>query len=295
MRPWLDRSGRFSPLKAAIFAALFLPAAWIAFAYFSGRLEPMPIFQALQQCGLWAIRLLLISLAVTPLRKLFHWPALIQARRMIGVAAFAYAAAHFGLYVVDQSFAFGTVASEIALRFYLTIGFAALLGLSALAATSTDGMLRRLGGKRWRRLHRLVYVIGLLGSIHYFLQSKAAVSEPTVMAGLFLWLMGYRAILALLGEDRRLSVWGLVALALGAAALTALGEAGYFWLRMGVDPARVLAADLMFRFGPRPAWIVLMVGLAVAAIARFRQSAGRQNRERHAERRRALAAEAGAG
>ena len=294
MRPWLDRGGRFSPLKAAIFAVLFLPAAWIAFAYLAGRLEPMPISQALQQCGLWAIRLLLISLAVTPLRRLFHWARLVQARRMIGVAAFAYAAAHFALYVADQSFALGTVATEIALRFYLTIGFAGLLGLSALAATSTDAMLRRLGGKRWQRLHRLVYAIGLLGSVHYFLQSKAAVSEPTVMAGIFLWLMGYRAILALLGEDRRLPLWGLVALALGVAAATALGEAGYFWLRMGVDPARVLAADLVFRFGPRPAWILLMAGLAVAAVAWLRQSAGRQNRERRTERRRALAVEAGA-
>lgn len=292
--PWLDRSGRFSPLKAAIFAALLAPGLWIALAYLGGRLEPMPVSQALHQCGLWAIRLLMVSLAVTPLRRLFHWPQLVPARRMIGVAAFAYAAAHFTLYAADQSFALGTVASEIALRFYLTIGFVALLGLAALAATSTDGMLRRLGGRRWRRLHRLVYLIGLLGTIHYFLQSKANVSEATVVAGVFLWLMAYRAVAALPGEERALPLWGLAALAAGIAIATALGEAGYLWLRLGVDPARVLAADLVFKFGPRPAWIVLMVGLAVAAVALLRHSAGRRHRARRGERRRALAAEAGA-
>lgn len=292
--PWLDRSGRFSPLKAAIFAALFLPGLWIAFAYLTGRLEPLPIMQALRNCGLWTIRLLIITLAVTPFRRLFHWPGLIQARRMIGVAAFAYAIAHFSLYVGDQSFALGKVASEIALRFYLTIGFAALLGLCALAATSTDGMLRRLGGRRWRRLHRLIYVIGALGTVHYFLQSKANVSEATVVAGIFLWLMGYRAIVALLGEERRLPIWGVLALGIAAAIVTALGEAAYFWLRIGADPTRVLAADLVFRFGPRPAWFVLMVGLAIAAIAFFRRSAGGKARGRRAERRRALAPEGGA-
>jgi sulfoxide reductase heme-binding subunit YedZ len=292
MAPWLDRSGRFSPFKTAVFVALFLPGAWIAFAYVTGRLEPLPFTQAIHHAGLWAIRLLIVTLAVTPFRRLFHWPELIQIRRMIGVGAFAYAIAHLSLYVIDQSFDLGKVASEIALRFYLTIGFVALVGLSALAATSTDGMLRRLGGRRWRRLHKLVYPIALLGVVHYFLQSKANVSEPTVVAGIFLWLMGYRALHAMLGEERRMPVAAVFALAVAAGLVTALGEAVYFWARMGADPLRVLAADLVFRFGPRPAWFVLAITLAVAAIALVRKSAGTRQRERRAERRRALAAEA---
>jgi len=292
MAPWFDRSGRFSPFKTAVFAALFLPGLWIGFAYATGRLEPLPIMQAIHHAGLWAIRLLVITLMVTPFRRLFHWPELIQLRRMIGVGAFAYALGHFSLYVVDQAFDLGKVASEIALRFYLTIGFTALVGLSALAATSTDGMLRRLGGRRWRRLHKLVYPIALLGVIHYFLQSKANVSEATVVAGIFIWLMAYRALQALLGEERPLPLWGVFALGIAAALATAFGEAAYFWARIGADPTRVLAADLMFRFGPRPAWFVLGFGMLVGLVALARAGAGRRKRERRAERRRALAAEA---
>lgn len=292
MAPWRDRSGRFSAFKTAIFAALLLPGAWIAFAYLTGRLEPLPFTQVLRYCGLWAIRLLIVTLAVTPFWRLFHWPELIQVRRMIGVGAFAYAIAHFSLYVIDQSFDLGRVATEIALRFYLTIGFVVLVGLSALAATSTDGMLRRLGGRRWRRLHKLVYPIVLLGVIHYFLQSKAAVGQPTVVAGVFLWLMSYRALQAIPGVERRMPVWAVFALAIAATLATALGEAAYFWARMGADPLRVLGADLVFRFGPRPVWYVLGITLAIAIVALLRNSAGKRGRERRAGRRRALAAEA---
>ena len=184
MWPWLDRGGRFSPLKSIVFALLFAPGLWLAWRLAAGQLGPRPINEIILHTGLWTIRLLLISLAVTPLRQLLRWPQLVTVRRMIGVAAFAYGAAHLTAFATDKAFDLGVIATEIVTRFYLTIGALALAGLAALAATSTDRMVRRLGGRNWRRLHRLVYAIGILGAVHFFLQSKLDVAEPIVMAGL---------------------------------------------------------------------------------------------------------------
>ncbi len=273
MQPWLDYSGRLSPLKLLVFVALFLPGGWIALALASGQLGADPIKETLHQLGLWAIRLLLITLAVTPARSILQWPRVMLVRRMLGVAAFAYAAAHLSLYIVDEAFDLAKVASEIALRFYLTIGFVALLGLAALAATSTDGMVRRLGGRRWQRLHRLVYPIVVLGLIHYFIQSKLIVYEPMVMDGLFLWLMGYRLVAAR-RRDRRVPLAALAVLSLASAALTALGEAVYYWLKTGVDPSRVLAVNLSLATGIRPGVVVLIVGAAVTVLAALRALQG---------------------
>jgi len=153
--PWKDYSGRTSPLKLTVFIALFAPALWTALSFFLGWLQPQPFTAAIQQIGLWTIRLIFIALAITPLRGVVQWPRLILVRRMIGVGACAYALSHLSLFTADQKFDIAKVASEIALRIYLTIGFTAVLGLAALAATSTDGMLRRLG-RRWQSLHRLV-------------------------------------------------------------------------------------------------------------------------------------------
>jgi methionine sulfoxide reductase heme-binding subunit len=292
MQPWLDYSGRLSPLKLLVFVALFLPGGWIALALASGQLGADPIKEALHQLGLWTIRLLLITLAVTPARSILQWPRVMLIRRMLGVAAFAYAAAHLSLYVVDEAFDLAKVASEIALRFYLTIGFVALLGLAALAATSTDGMVRRLGGRRWQRLHRLVYPIVAIGLIHYFIQSKLIVYEPMVMDGLFLWLMGYRLIAAR-RRDRRVPLAALAVLSLASAALTALGEAVYYWLKTGVDPSRVLAVNLSLATGIRPGVVVLAVGAAVTALAALRALQGRRRGTGGRNRRPAQAAIAG--
>src|SRR5258708_24989871 len=192
--PWQDYSGRTSPLKLAIFVALFGPALWTALSFAMGWLQPQPYTAAIREIGLWTIRLIFIALAVTPLRSILQWPRLILVRRMIGVAAFAYAITHLSLYTADQMFDLAKVASEIVRRIYLTIGFAAVLGLSALAATSTDGMIRRLGGRNWQRLHRLVYLIALLAVVHYCMQSKLDLWEPSIMAGIYGWLMGYRLL-----------------------------------------------------------------------------------------------------
>lgn len=259
MFPWHDRSGRVSVLKSVIFVSLFAPGAWTAWGLMAGTLGSRPILEAIHQTGLWTIRLLFLSLAVTPLRRILGWPQIIQLRRMIGVAAFCYVVAHLVLYTVDQNFRLGFVASEIALRIYLTIGFVTLLGLAALAATSTDGMIRRLGGRAWRRLHRVVYALAVLATIHYFMQSKIDVTEATVMAGLYGWLMACR----LPGVADRMPLAGL-ALSVLAGLATAGFEAGYYALATGVPADRVLQANLTLMAGLRPGWMVVLITAAVS-------------------------------
>ena len=271
MYPWNDYSGRLSPLKLVVFVSLFVPASWVAVAYFFDLLGARPLNEAIHQIGLWTIRLIFLALAITPLRQILGMPRLIIVRRMIGVAAFIYVMIHFGLYATDQAFDLGKVAREIAIRVYLTVGFAALLGLAALAATSTDAMIRRLGGPRWRRLHQFVYLIGILAVIHYCFQSKLDLWEPTIMAGLLFWLLAYRLLTRLVGVRGRLPDLWVGGLSLAATLVTAVGEAIYFKLALGVDPMRVLQADLSLAAGIRPAAIVLAVGIAVAGAGAIRE------------------------
>jgi sulfoxide reductase heme-binding subunit YedZ len=273
MRPWQDRRGRLAPLKAVVFALLFGPAGVLLGRMAAADLGPRPLTEIIHETGLWGLRLLFLALAVTPLRETLRWPQLILVRRMIGVAAFAYLVIHLTVYIGDQGFDLAHVAAEIASRIYLTIGFGALLMLAALAATSTDGAIRLLGGRRWQALHRLAYPAALLATVHFFLQSKLDVREATVMAGLYVWLMLYRVLRAL----RRPAIPGPVLLGLLAllvGVVTFGGEALYFWQKSGVDPWRVLAADLSLRLGPRPGWIVLGIALAVALAAALRRITG---------------------
>jgi len=268
--PWQDYSGRTSPLKLAIFVALFGPGLWTALSFAMGWLQPQPFTAAIREIGLWTIRLIFIALAITPLRAILQWSRLILVRRMIGVAAFAYAIAHLSLYTADQMFDLAKVASEIVHRIYLTIGFAAVLGLSALAATSTDAMTRRLGGRNWQRLHRLVYGIALLAVVHYCMQSKLDLWEPTIVAGIYGWLMGYRLLARYVAVRGRLPLLWVGLLGVMAAVATALGETAYFWLAFGVAPMRVIAANWSLVTGVRPAAIVLGLALAVTAAGAVR-------------------------
>ena len=256
--PWRERNGRFSPVKAIVFALLFAPVAWIAFEAATGMLFPKPVTEMIHRTGEWAVRLVLISLAVTPLRRFAQWPKLIAVRRMIGVAAFAYALAHLGLYVVDQKFDLLHVGSEIARRFYLTIGFTALLGLAALSATSTDAMIRRLGPARWNGLHKLVYAIAALAILHFYIQKKLDVSEPALMMGLYFILMPARLL-----HSRGWPAWGVVAgSALIAPPATALLEATWYALVRHIDFWEVLSANFDPDMSPRPSHFVALAGLA---------------------------------
>jgi methionine sulfoxide reductase heme-binding subunit len=268
--PWQDRSGKFSLLKTLTLAALLVPGLAMAHDYARGLLGPRPITEVIHGSGLWAIRLLLLSLAITPARQILRLPQLIGLRRMLGVATFCYAALHLAMDAADKMFDLEVVVAEIVHRVYLAIGATALLLLLALAATSTDGMVQRLGGKRWQTLQRSVYVIALLATTHFFLQSKIDQSEPAMMAGFLLWLLGYRALSRQGGTALATAPRSLLGLTLGAALITALGEAAYFALFTGIPGSLVLEADISFAAGPRPMWIVLGAGLLATAGAALR-------------------------
>ena len=136
------------------------------------------------------------------------------------------------LYAADQAFDLAKIATEIAVRIYLTIGFAAVLGLAALAATSTDGMIRRLGARRWQRLHRLVYVIALLAVVHYCMQSKLDLWEPTIMAGIYAWLILYRVLARPVGARSRLSLVGVAVLGRRGRGADRIRRGGIFLDRL---------------------------------------------------------------
>jgi methionine sulfoxide reductase heme-binding subunit len=266
-----DRTGRFSPLKATTLAILLAPFAWILYRAGAHDLGPLPVKEALHMAGDWALRFLIATLAMTPAQRIFNWPKLALIRRMAGVGTFCYAALHFVLYIAYSKFDVGFVASEIVYRFYLLIGFVALLGLSALAATSTDAMVRKLGAK-WKKLHQLVYGISVLALLHAFIQYKLDATPAALMAGFFLLFMVYRFAI------KRRVAWTPAVLAgcaaLGAAAAAA-AEFAWYRLATGVDPVRVLKANFVVMHGIRPAVWVLIAGLAVAAVYAIKKSAPR--------------------
>jgi sulfoxide reductase heme-binding subunit YedZ len=277
--PWKDRQGRFSWMKTTVFVAAFVPALVTAWWAIRGELGGRPVMEAIHNMGLWAIRFLMIALAVTPARAVFDAPRVILVRRMLGLTALAYAIAHFSLYILSEQFNLLTVASEIVLRFYLLIGFIALLVLIALGVTSTDAMIRRMG-VWWKRLHWLVYPVAVLALLHYFIQSKANVSEAVVFAGVFLWLMGLR----LLPAAWRGNPAALLGLGIVAGFATAGVEFAWYALATGINPWRVLAVNESLRYGLRPAQIVGLAGIGVAVLAGLQWLRGRfANISRHAQ------------
>ena len=256
-----EKSGRASPEKIAAFALAIVPALWLLGLVATDQLGPRPVMEAIHFCGRWTVRLILLALLITPARRILNWNKLINARRTLGVAAACYAACHFTLFIVDQKYDLAKVASEIALRFYLTLGFTTFLGLIALGVTSTDAAVRRLGA-RWGTLHQAVYVIGVLAVIHFALQKKLDIYEPTLMMGLLSWLLAYRALYK---WRREVGLAGLVALALFATLFTMLFEALWYGILTGVPPARVIALNFMLMVDIRPAWWVLAASLVVIA------------------------------
>lgn len=260
--PWNERNGRLSALKLVVFVLLFAPAAWIVYQAATGMLYPKPVTEMIHRTGDWAVRLVLLSLLMTPLRRFAQWPKLIAVRRIVGVAAFAYAVAHLSLFIIDQKYNVAHVAAEIALRVYLAIGFAVWLGLAALTATSTDAMIRRLGAARWNRLHKLVYAIAALAIFHFYLQWKLDVSQPVLMMGLYFILM-----LARLSQKRGWPAWGVVVgSALFATLATALLEATRYAIVRHIDFWAVLSANFNSDMSPRPSHYVALAGIAFLVV-----------------------------
>src|SRR5262250_1960368 len=185
--------------KPLVFIACLAPLAWLAsgaFGWFGLSLGVDPVKELEHECGKTALNLLLLTLAVTPVRELIGQPQLLRLRRMLGLFAFFYVLLHFTIYVVlDLELNFATLGADIAKRPYITIGFTALLLLIPLAVTSTNGMMRRLG-RRWQSLHRLIYVVAVLGVWHFYWQVKRDIREPLLYAGMLAILLGYRVVRA---------------------------------------------------------------------------------------------------
>ncbi|MCK9517309.1 MAG: protein-methionine-sulfoxide reductase heme-binding subunit MsrQ [Thiohalobacteraceae bacterium] len=180
MKPWL---------KPAAFVLCLLPLAWLGFALLTDRLGANPIEALTRDTGEWTLRLLLITLCMTPLRRFMGWRWPLRLRRMLGLFAFFYACVHLSTYVwLDQFFAWGEIWRDIVKRPFITVGMLAFVLLVPLAATSNRFMLKRLG-RNWVRLHRLAYVIPALGVVHFWWLVKADVRTPLIYALLFLLLM----------------------------------------------------------------------------------------------------------
>jgi sulfoxide reductase heme-binding subunit YedZ len=183
--------------KPLVFIASLVPLAWLvcaAFGWLDLSLGADPVKKLEHFCGKTALNFLMLTLLVTPLRHLAGLPHLLRLRRMLGLFAFFYVVLHFAVYVVlDQELNLRSVWADVAKRPYITIGFAALLMLIPLAVTSTNRMMRRLG-RRWQKLHRLIYVIAVLGVWHFYWQVKRDVREPLIYVGILAVLLGYRYV-----------------------------------------------------------------------------------------------------
>ncbi|MGI9336476.1 MAG: sulfite oxidase heme-binding subunit YedZ [Gammaproteobacteria bacterium] len=185
------RAGRL--LKPLVFVLACVPAALLIAGLFTGGLGVNPVETITHRTGETALQLLLLTLAVTPLRRLSGWQVIARLRRMLGLFAFFYVTLHFTIYaVLDASLDPAYVLDDIVKRPYITIGFLAACTLVPLAATSTNAMVKRLGGAAWRRLHKLVYVAAAVAVTHYLWLVKADVVEPAIYAAMFIALMTLR-------------------------------------------------------------------------------------------------------
>ena len=179
--------------KPLVFVAALSPFLWLAFRALTGRLSVNPIEDITLTTGIWALRFLLASLAITPIRRLTGWQRVIQYRRMLGLFAFFYGLLHFLTWLVlDQFFAWDFILADIAKRPYITVGFTGFVLMIPLAITSTAGWIRRLGGRWWNRLHRLVYATAVAGVIHFLWLVKVVEAEQIFYAGIVAALLGLR-------------------------------------------------------------------------------------------------------
>lgn len=180
-------------VKAALFLLCLYPLARLGFLGFTDGLTANPIEFITRSTGTWTLVMLLATLSVTPLRRLLAWPWLTRLRRMLGLYAFFYGCLHLITYLwLDQFFDLSAIVRDIVKRPFITMGFAGFVLMLPLALTSTNAMMRRLGGQRWRRLHKLAYVIPIAGVLHYWWMVKRDITEPALYAGVLAVLLGMR-------------------------------------------------------------------------------------------------------
>ena len=198
---WSPNERQTAILKILVFVMCLTPLAFLVAQAIQGGLGANPIEAITRSLGDWTLRFLLITLAVTPLRRLTGLAWLVKFRRMLGLFAFFYVLLHLTSYVgLDQFFDWPAMGRDLVKRPFITAGFTAFLLLIPLAITSTHAMIRRLGGRRWQRLHRAVYVIGLLGVLHYFWLVKQDISQPLLYAGILGVLLGARLVWRMLAH-----------------------------------------------------------------------------------------------
>ncbi len=191
-------------LKVLVFLVCLAPFGYLAWRAWNQNLTANPIEYVTHFTGDWTIRFLAITLAVTPLRKLLARPELIRFRRMLGLYAFFYATQHVLTYfVIDQFFDLHAILADVAKRRFITAGLAGYIVLTLLAVTSTTGWIRRLGGKRWQRLHRLVYFAMIAGVVHYYWLVKSDIRLPLLYGAIGALLLGYRVAVWVVRKPRR--------------------------------------------------------------------------------------------
>ena len=180
--------------KVVVFLTCLAPFGWLVVRALTGRLGINPVEDLELTTGIWALRFLVATLLVTPVRRLSGWNRIVQYRRMLGLFTFFYASVHFAIYVgVDQFFAFGFIVKDVAKRPFITMGFTAFVLMIPLAVTSTKGWIRRLG-RRWQVLHRLIYVSGVCAAIHYLWKVKVMIGSPVYYATVIGLLLAFRLV-----------------------------------------------------------------------------------------------------
>jgi sulfoxide reductase heme-binding subunit YedZ len=183
-------------LKPLVFLACLWPLGYLIWAAFTDNLTANPISEITLETGTWTLRFLVITLCITPLRRISGWNEAIKFRRMLGLFAFFYGSLHFTTYLwLDQFFDLSSIAKDVWKRPFITVGFSGFVGMVPLALTSTDGWIRRLGGKNWQRLHRLIYVSATCGVVHYWWLVKADIQRPQTYAVIVGSLLLYRLIM----------------------------------------------------------------------------------------------------
>ena len=182
-------------MKVAVFALCLVPALLLVWKGFTGGLGANPIEFITHATGDWTLRFLCITLSITPLRKILRLPELIRFRRMLGLFGFFYACLHFlTWFVLDKFFDWGEILKDVIKRPFITAGFTAFVLLIPLAVTSTAGWIRRMGGKRWQMLHRLIYVSGIAGVVHYYWLVKSDIRLPLMYGAIIVVLLAYRLV-----------------------------------------------------------------------------------------------------
>ncbi|MGH1481344.1 MAG: sulfite oxidase heme-binding subunit YedZ [Geminicoccales bacterium] len=274
--PLRGSSQQQSILKIVTLIVLLAPAIWMLLAFQLDWFGAKPFERLIEEAGSFAIRFLLLSLAISPARSILRWPSLISIRRRVGLASFFYGIAHLCLFALDRELGPLHLASEIFRYPVLLIGFATLISLLPLAVTSSDPMIKRLGPHRWRLLHRSVYVIAALGLLHFILESPNASIEPLVLGGCFFWLMAYR----LWRWRASLGLPAILVIGMASTAATALAEALFLSLKLGAPLTGILVANLGVATGLRPAQLVLCLAITVLIAAMIRAIGTRPARRR---------------